>query len=123
MSADSRMPADPGSDRAAERGHPSQGTADVSLAELAQLCGLSESDVRDLVGYGAIAPRDAAPDAAQWAFASRTTVTVRTAGRLRDDLDLDLYAVSVCLRYLDRIDALERRIRLLEAQLPGSRPG
>jgi chaperone modulatory protein CbpM len=99
--------------------HAYEASADLSITELAHLSGLSEAELRDLAGYGAIAPRNAAPDTAQWTFASHTTLTLRTVSRLRDDLDLDLYAVSVCLRYLDRIDGLERRIRLLQAQMPG----
>ncbi len=89
--------------------------AAVSLDELVQASNLTEDEVRSLVDYGALAP-DGAPGG--WTFTSRCTVTVRTASRLRDDLDLDLYAVSVCLRYLDRIDALEQQLRHLQAQLP-----
>ncbi|WP_198968632.1 chaperone modulator CbpM [Xylophilus sp. ASV27] len=94
-------------------------TTSVSLEELAQASGLSEAEVRDLVGYGALVPRE--PEATHWTFSSHSTLTVRTAGRLRSDLDLDLYAVSVCLRYIDRIEALEQQLRHLQAQLPGGR--
>ena len=88
----------------------------VSLDELVEASGLTAAEVQSLVDFGALAPGGGAPG--EWTFTHRATLTVRTASRLRDDLDLDLYAVSVCLRYLDRIDALEQQLRHLQAQLP-----
>ncbi len=90
------------------------GAVAVSLDELVQASGLTEAEVQSLVDYGALAP-GGGPGA--WTFTHRATLTGRTASRLRDDLDLDLYAVSVCLRYIDRIDALEQQLRHLQAQL------
>jgi chaperone modulatory protein CbpM len=45
-------------------------------------------------------------------------VTVRAVRRLREDFDLDAHGVSVALALLDRIEALERQLRALRAQLP-----
>jgi chaperone modulatory protein CbpM len=44
---------------------------------------------------------------------------LRTAGKLRQDFDLDLFTVGLLLGYLNRIEALERQVRTLKAQTPG----
>ena len=89
---------------------------EVSLAELASLSGLAESELRELVEYGALAPND--PRGAQWTFSGECVVTARAAQRLREDFDLDFNALSLALSFLERIRALESELRALRAQLP-----
>jgi hypothetical protein len=43
---------------------------------------------------------------------------VRTAARLTRDLELDTQALALVLSFLERIDALENRVRELNAKLP-----
>ena len=85
---------------------------EISIVELASCAGVSEAEVRELVEYGALAPADAA----RWTFGATCVARVRTAARLRDDLELDAAAFALVMRFLERIDALESRVRELSAQ-------
>ena len=55
-----------------------------------------------------IEPRAPAP---QWRFAATTIVRVEKARRLQNDLGVNLPGVALALQLLDRIDALEARVR------------
>ena len=89
---------------------------EVSFARLAEFSGLSAAEVRELVDCGVIAPVDSA--ASEWTFHAGCIVTVRTAGRLRDELELDPHALALTLTLIDRIRELEAQLRELRAQLP-----
>lgn len=86
----------------------------VSLAELAALAGLNETDVRELVDSGALAPVD--PRDAAWTFSADCVMTVRQASRLRRDLELDAHALALTLRLLGRIRVLEDELAKLRAR-------
>jgi chaperone modulatory protein CbpM len=87
----------------------------LSYTELVAVSGASEQVVREMVSYGMLTPHGA--DAATWTFTTRSLVVVRKAQRLQRDFELDTHAVTVVLRYLERIEALETQIRSLRAQL------
>jgi chaperone modulatory protein CbpM len=87
----------------------------VGLDELLRASGLAREEVVTLVEYGVFHARGAAP---AWTFASQTIVVARRAARLRNDFGLDASALALALTYLERIEALERRIRELECGLP-----
>lgn len=87
-----------------------------SLAELADLSGLSQAELRQLVDYEALVPAD--PGASEVRFGADCLVLARTACRLRDDFDLDAGGLALTLRLLDRIRSLEVELRALHAQFP-----
>jgi chaperone modulatory protein CbpM len=87
---------------------------EVSLAQLIEISGLTEADLRELVDYGALAPVD--PAASSWTFDAHSTTLARTARRLRSDLELDTHALSLILTFIERIDALESELRALRAR-------
>lgn len=89
---------------------------EFSLAELSQVSGLSQEMLRELVDYGALVPTN--PRAEQWTFGASFIVAVQTAGRLRDDLELEPHALALALTLIDRIRELESQLRDLRAQLP-----
>jgi len=89
---------------------------EFSLAELADLSGLSESELCELVEYGALAPVN--PDSAVWSFSGKCLSAVRTAYRLRISFELELQGVALTVSLLDRIHGLELQLRSLRAQLP-----
>ena len=89
---------------------------EFSLAELADISGLSEAELRELVDYGAIKPVN--PDSPQWVFQGRCLVTVRAACRLRVSFDLEPQEVALVISLLDRIQDLEAQLASLRAQLP-----
>lgn len=87
-----------------------------SLAELAERSGLSESEVRELVDYGVIAPVD--PGADPWAFSGECLVKMRTACRLRTVFELESGGLAIVLVLLDRIHDLEAELAALRARSP-----
>ena len=89
---------------------------EFSFAELVEFSGCTEGDLRELMDYGALLPEH--PEAAQWSFRGEFVVAVRTAVRLRDDLELDLPAVALALKLIHRIHVLEGQLREAQAQLP-----
>jgi chaperone modulatory protein CbpM len=88
----------------------------VSVAELSRVCGLSAAELDELVEYGALAPLHR--NGGEHIFSAECIVPLRTAGRLRQDFDLDLFAVAILLGYISRIEDLERELKSLRAYLP-----
>jgi chaperone modulatory protein CbpM len=87
--------------------------ATVSIAELVEQSGLTEAELRVLVDCGALELRGIGATR----FSARCIVTARTARRLRDDFAVDdVHAVAVMLRFVQRIEALEQRLRELQAR-------
>ena len=88
----------------------------LPLADLADLAGLSEAEVLELVDCGALVPADDA--AGQWLFGVRSITVARTARRLREDFELEPHGVALLLAFIDRIRDLEEKLRDLQARLP-----
>jgi chaperone modulatory protein CbpM len=86
---------------------------EISFAQLIEYSGLPEGELRELVAYGALAPRD--PAAPSWSFDASALHAARLAERLRRDFELDANALSVVLRYVERVEALEAGLRALRA--------
>ncbi len=87
-----------------------------SIAELERCSGLSEAELRELVDYGVLTPIDS--QGAEWTFGGEVVVTIQTAGRLRNDLELDPQALALALTLLGRIRELEAQLQSLRAELP-----
>jgi chaperone modulatory protein CbpM len=92
---------------------PLDAMTEVTWTELVTASGLPEAELRELVHYGVLVPRD--PDAPAWTFEGRWLVVARTASRIRRDFELDSHAVAVILSYVERIERLEAEIRTLRA--------
>lgn len=88
----------------------------VTLSELSRFCAMSTDEVDELVEYGALLPLEQGRE--ELVFSAQCITPLRTAGKLRLDFDLDLFSVAMLLGYLNRIDALERQVRALQAQVP-----
>jgi chaperone modulatory protein CbpM len=86
----------------------------VTLEQLVDAAELPVEELRALVDYGALAPVD--PAATSWTFTASWVVVARTAGRLRRDFELDAHSLSVVLRYVQRVEALEAEVRALRAR-------
>ena len=76
----------------------------VSLSELARACALSPAELDELVDYGALVPVEELQQ--ERLFSAECVMPLRTAGKLRQDFDLDLFTVAMLLGYLNRIEAL-----------------
>lgn len=87
---------------------------EVTFMQMVTASGLTETELTELVRYGALVPRNAAT--APWTFETRWIFAARTASRLRRELDLDAHGVSVVMSYLERIELLESELRALRAR-------
>jgi chaperone modulatory protein CbpM len=90
-----------------------------SLAQLAELAGIPESEVRELVDYGAVTPVD--PESSPWILNGKCLLTIRTASRLRVSFDLEPHGVALIVSLLERIHDLEAQLGSLRAQFPQRR--
>jgi|APFre7841882630_1041343.scaffolds.fasta_scaffold01642_3 chaperone modulatory protein CbpM len=86
------------------------------LRDVAELSGLSEAEVVELVDCGALTPAD--ETAGQRVFSVTSITVARAARRLREDFELETHGVALLLACLDRIHDLEAELRALRAQLP-----
>ena len=92
---------------------------EISLARLAELSGLEETRLRELVDYGALTPVD--PSASSWTFSAECVVTARTACRLFNDFELEPNGLVVVLTLLERIRGLESELKQVRARMPRMR--
>ena len=88
----------------------------VSIAELINLSGASESGILELIDAGVLAPAGA--HERSWMFRADCVLQVRRAVRLRDELELDTHALALALALLARIEMLEMEVARLVAQRP-----
>jgi chaperone modulatory protein CbpM len=89
--------------------------AEVTWTELVNASGIPESELTELVRYGALVPRN--PDAPTLTFEARYLAIAKTASRIRHDFELDAHGVSIVLCYVERIERLEAELRALRAHL------
>jgi hypothetical protein len=90
---------------------------EIGWAQLLEMSGLTDAELRELVDDGALVPVD--PAAPSWSFTAYSVVVARTAGRLYRDFDLDAHGLAVVLRFAARIEELERQLRALRAGAAG----
>ena len=90
----------------------------MTLDELARCCGMDTDELQELVEYSALVPLQAAPSTQPPIFSAEWVTPLRTAGKLRSDFDLDLFSVALLLGHLNRIEALERQVKSLQALVP-----
>jgi len=89
--------------------------AEATWTELVNASGIPESELTELVRYGALVPRN--PDAPTLTFEARYLAVAKTASRIRHDFELDAHGVSIVLCYVERIERLEAELRALRAHL------
>ena len=89
---------------------------ELSLTELAELSGLTEAELHELVDCGAIVPVD--PRAGVPTFHADGIVAAKTAARLRRAFELDAHGLALAMALLDRVHDLEAQLNRLQAQVP-----
>jgi len=87
---------------------------EITLADLTRTCRVRTEWVMELVDEGVIEPR--ARSGPQWRFSATSIVRVEKARRLQSDLGVNTPGVALALQLLDRIDALEARLRVAPAR-------
>ena len=89
----------------------------ISIVDLARYCGVQETEVRELVEYGALEPASAGEPLC---FDAQHAPQVRSALRLCHDLELESASAPLVLSLLERIHELEEQLTHLSAK--GGRP-
>ena len=87
----------------------------LSIDQLARLSEVSETDIRELMDYGVLAPASYATE--PLGFHTDSVAILQHAGHLRRDLALDNHAFSLAVMFLDQIAGLEAELGRLRAQL------
>jgi chaperone modulatory protein CbpM len=84
-----------------------------TLAELGHACGGERQQLFALVDEGVLQPQRGGPQDAPetWVFDGASLRVARTAVRLVRDLDLNPAGVALVLTLLDRVAALQGRLR------------
>ena len=79
----------------------------LSVSEFTQVAGLQPTDVVSLVEVGILKPTG--HSAADWVFDSQAMALARRLRHIREDLelDLDVHALALGFRLLERINELE----------------
>ena len=90
-------------------------TVTFTISEFCLHTGVSEDDLKEIVGLGVIEPRE--PQAEAWRFDDSAVMIVHRALRLRRELELDWPGIAVALTLLDENARLTRENRLLQQQL------
>jgi chaperone modulatory protein CbpM len=88
---------------------------ELTLIELAQASGLSGAEISELVELGVFDARRS--ESKGWLFSANSLSLARTACRLREDFDLNTPGIALALTYLEKIEALQARLRELECQI------
>jgi chaperone modulatory protein CbpM len=87
----------------------------VTLIELVQASGLSSEEISELAELDVFhAERN---ESAEWIFSASSVSVARRACRLRTDFDLNVPGLALALTYLEKIEALEKRLHELECQI------
>jgi chaperone modulatory protein CbpM len=85
----------------------------VGQADLALACGLSATELDQLVSLGGLVPLQS-ESGAPLQFPGSCVAALREVVRLRAKHSLDLFTVSLLLGYLHRILQLEHQVRALQ---------
>ena len=84
-------------------------SGEITLAELSRTCRVHAEWVVELVEEGVVEPLPA--QGRQWRFSAASIVRVQKANRLQRDLGVNLAGTALVLDLLDKIEALEARLR------------
>ncbi len=87
----------------------------LSMAQVAQLSGVSVTELSGLVDYGVLIP--VAPDSKPWAFKAACVMTLQRAEALRQDLVLDGHSFALAVMLLNQITGLEVLLYNTRAEL------
>jgi chaperone modulatory protein CbpM len=91
-------------------------SVEITLDELTRTCRVRAEWVSELVEEGVLEPLSR--QATQWRFSATSVVRVQKARRLERDLGVNLPGIALALELLDRIDALEARLRVAAVPPP-----
>jgi len=88
------------------------GTVFFSIEEVVRVTGLSAGELAELAERGVLHHTGGGQ------YAAQVVSLGRRAARLRDAFELDIAGLALTISLLERIEALEIRLRALDSQLP-----
>lgn len=88
----------------------------LTVTEFTQVAGLSQGDVVELVDVGVLKPSGRSVN--DWSFDSEAMSLARRLRRIREDLELnlDVHALALGFRLLERISELESALNRAQIQ-------
>ena len=95
--------------------NPADDETPLETAELLAASGLAHEELVELVEFGVFETNQGD---AGWRFHSRVVHQARRVVKLRDAFGLNPPGMALALTYLEKIEALEQRLRELECLLP-----
>ncbi|NCF25812.1 MAG: MerR family transcriptional regulator [Gammaproteobacteria bacterium] len=90
--------------------------SEVTLAQLCEACAVRAEAIEAMMEEGIVAPTDVG--VSKWRFTRSSVVRVRTVLRMQRDLNVNLAGAALALDLLERIEALQARLRAFD---PGHR--
>lgn len=90
--------------------------SEVTLAQLCEACAVRAEAIEAMMEEGIVAPTDGG--VSKWRFTRSSVVRVRTVLRMQRDLNVNLAGAALALDLLERIEALQARLRAFD---PGRR--
>jgi len=87
--------------------------SEVTLAQLCDACAVHAEAVEAMIEEGIVSP--VGGSASKWRFTRTSVVRVRTVLRVQRDLHVNLAGAALALDLLERIDALNARLKSLES--------
>ena len=90
--------------------------SEVTLAQLCEVCAVQAEAIEAMMEEGIVVATGGGVSA--WRFTRSTVVRVRTVLRMQRDLEVNLAGAALALDLLERIEALQARLRSFD---PGTR--
>ena len=87
----------------------------IAASEICQLCRLDLEAVLELAQLGIVSSRERTPG--EWQVAATALPRLRVAGRLMQDLGINVSGAALALELLESQRELEKRLRRLERLL------
>jgi len=94
-------------------------TTEFTLGELSRACGMPAEWILALVDEGVIEPIVTDQSQSHWHFRGHCLRRVRIVQRLQSDLGINLAGAALALELLDEVEALRKRIAVLEISVDG----
>jgi len=89
--------------------------SDVTLAQLCEACAVHAEAIEAMMEEGIVEPIGG--EVRKWRFTRSSVVRVRTVLRMQRDLNVNLAGAALALDLLERIEALQERLKIFDPTL------